>query len=100
VCPISIRKTARRIIGKAIAVTITEDIQEAAGPLQVCAGQISGCEAVVHAMRQVFESQRTEAVLLGLTIVPVLKSDGKKLNTSGRVHLHTGRGAKRKTQMI
>ena len=62
--PIGIGETVRRIIGKAIASTITEDIQEAAGPLQVCAGHISGCEAAVHAMRQVYESQQTEAVIL------------------------------------
>ena len=62
--PIGIGETARRVIGKDIAVTITEDIQEAAGPLQVCAGHISGCEAAVHAMSQVSESQQTEAVLL------------------------------------
>ena len=48
--PICIGETVRRIIGKAIATTITEDIQEAAGPLQVCAGHVSGCEAAVHAM--------------------------------------------------
>ena len=34
------------------------------GPLQVCAGHLAGCEAAVHAMRQVFESAETEAVLL------------------------------------
>ena len=62
--PIGIGEIVRRIIGKAIVTTITEDIQEAAGPLQVCAGHISGCEAAVHAMRQVYESQQTEAVIL------------------------------------
>ena len=62
--PIGIRETVRRIIGKAIALTIKEDIQEAAGLLQVCAGHISGCEAAVHAMRQVYDSQQTEAVIL------------------------------------
>ena len=61
---VGIGETVRRIIGKAIASTITEDIQEAAGPLQVCAGHISGCEAAVHAIRQVYESQQTEAVIL------------------------------------
>ena len=59
-----IGKTVQRIIGKAIAATITEDIQDSAGPLQVCAGHISGCEAAVHAMHRVYESRETEAVLL------------------------------------
>ena len=62
--PIGIGETVRRIIGKAITATITEDIQDSAGPLQVCAGHISGCEAAVHAMHRVYESRETEAVLL------------------------------------
>ena len=49
---------------EAIALTITEDIQEAVGPFQVCTGHISGCEAAVHAMHQAYESQQTEAVIL------------------------------------
>ena len=48
----------------AIATSISDDIQEAAGPLQVCAGHLSGCEAAVHAMHQIFESSNTEAVIL------------------------------------
>ena len=62
--PIGIGETVRRIIGKAITTTVTENIQEATGPLQVCAGHISGCEAAVHAMHQVYESPETEAVIL------------------------------------
>ena len=37
---------------------------QAAGPLQLCAGQDAGCEAVIHAMRHVFGEVNTEAVLL------------------------------------
>ena len=62
--PIGIGETARRIVGKAILITIRDDIQEAAGPLQLCAGQEAGCEAAVHAVRQMFESPDTEAVIL------------------------------------
>jgi len=40
------------------------EILEAAGPLQLCAGQDAGCEAAVHAMRHVFNEDDTEAVLL------------------------------------
>ena len=47
-----------------IATAISEDIQAAAGPLQVCAGHLAGCEAAVHAMRRVYESSETEAVIL------------------------------------
>ena len=59
--PIGIGETARRIIGKA---TIRDDIQEVAGPLQLCAGQEAGCEAAVHAVQQMFESPDAEAVIL------------------------------------
>ena len=62
--PIGVRETVRRVIGKAIATAISNDIQEAAGPLQVCAGHLSGCEAAVHAMHQVYQSSSTEAVIL------------------------------------
>ena len=62
--PIGIGEMVRRIIGKAIATTISDDIQAAAGPLQVCAGQVAGCEAAVHTMRQVFESPQSEAIIL------------------------------------
>ena len=62
--PIGIGETARRLMGKVIAKFLCDDIQEAAGPLQLCAGHKSGCESAVHAMRQVFESSETEAVIL------------------------------------
>ena len=62
--PIGIGEMVRRITGKAIATIISDDIQAAAGPLQVCAGHLAGCEAAVHSMRQVFESPQSEAVIL------------------------------------
>ena len=62
--PIGVGETARRIIGRAIAKAISDDIQEAAGPLQVCAGHLSGCEAAVSAMHKLFESPDTEAAIL------------------------------------
>ena len=62
--PIGIGEVARRIIGKAIVRTISNEIQEATGPLQTCAGHLSGCEAAVHAMHQVFENAEAEGVIL------------------------------------
>ena len=62
--PIGIGETIRRIIGKAISVVTREDVQEATGALQVCAGHLAGCESAVHAMRQISESPETEAVIL------------------------------------
>ena len=40
------------------------DIQEAAGSTQLCAGQISGTEAAIHAIHDSFHSAQCEAVLL------------------------------------
>lgn len=40
------------------------NLQDAAGSLQLRAGQIAGIEAAVHAMRKAFSREETEAVLL------------------------------------
>ena len=50
--PIGIGEVVRRIIGKVILTTIREEIQEAVGVLQVCAGHQAGSEAAIHAMRR------------------------------------------------
>ncbi len=61
---IGIGYTARRIIAKAILRVTRQDIQEVAGSVQLCAGQISGTEAAVHAACTLFNKDETEAVLL------------------------------------
>ena len=43
---------------------LRHDIQDAAGPLQVCAGQEGGCEAAVHAMRHFFDEDNVHGALL------------------------------------
>ena len=62
--PVGVGETVRRVIEKAIATAISNDIQEAAGTLQDCGGHLSGCEAAVHAMHRVCQSSSTEAVIL------------------------------------
>ena len=64
------------MIAKVVLSVIYDDIQVAAavaGPLQLCAGQLSGCEAAgqlfgceaaVHSMRNRFSSPDVEAVIL------------------------------------
>ena len=54
----------RRIIGKCVTKVTKQDIIEASGSLQVCAGQKSGSEAAIHAMHNIFEADNTDAVLL------------------------------------
>ena len=62
--PIGVAEVLRRIISKAILAIIGRDIKEAAGGVQLCVGQVSGCEAGVHAMRGIFNDEETEAILL------------------------------------
>ena len=41
-----------------------EDVRNSVGSLQLSAGQPAGCEAAIHAMKDLFESEETEGVLL------------------------------------
>ena len=62
--PIGIGEACRRIIAKTILNVIGPDVMEAAGPLQLCAGQDAGCEAAVHSIHQLYLEYDTEALLL------------------------------------
>ena len=62
--PIGVGEVLRRLIGKTIGWALKEDIQFAAGPLQAATGLQGGAEAAIHAMKNIFESQDTEAVIL------------------------------------
>lgn len=59
--PIGIGETSRRIIMKAVLYVVKQDVMDAAGCLQ---GQRAGCEAAVHAMRDIFADEGTEGILL------------------------------------
>ena len=52
----------RRMIAKAILTIAKTDIQDAAGSVQLCAGQISRIEAAVHAVDSLFQQENTEAI--------------------------------------
>ena len=56
--------TARCIMAKAVLIIIRGDIQNAAGALQLCRGQILGMEAAVHAVQESVQQDDTESVLL------------------------------------
>eukprot|EP00731_Ephydatia_muelleri_P001462 Em0001g1462a len=62
--PIGIGEAARRIIAKAILHVTREDIQQAAGSLQLCAGQMARAEAAIHGTNLAFHDQDSDAVLL------------------------------------
>ena len=62
--PIGIGESLRRLIGKVNAKYLENQVQTCVGPMQTCAGLKSGCEAAVHAMRNLYENEENEAVLL------------------------------------
>ena len=62
--PIGVGEVLRRLSGKLLIHVIKDDITEAAGPLQTCSGVKSGIEAAIHAIREKFEADSTEGVLL------------------------------------
>jgi hypothetical protein len=62
--PIGVGEILRRIIGKAVLGVINGDVQKAAGPLQLCAGEAAGVEAGIHAMRELFGSLENDGVFL------------------------------------
>ena len=61
--PIGIGETSRRIITKAVLTVTRGDVQDAAGSVQLCAGQIAGVEAAVHAVQKSFRQDEREAAL-------------------------------------
>ena len=61
--PIVVGEVLRRIAGKVIMI-FKKDITDAAGPLQLSAGQEAGAEAAIHPMRDIFANEDTEAFLL------------------------------------
>ena len=64
-CPgVGVGEVPRRIIAEAILSLFLLDIQDAAGPLQVCAGKEGGCEAAVHGMHQFSAEQDVQGSLL------------------------------------
>ena len=62
--PIGICESVRRIIAKAVLSITRDDVLESSGVLQLCAGQIGGMEAAVHAVRAWFHEDVTEGILL------------------------------------
>ena len=60
----SVRQLSGYLVKQLPLLYIKDEIQDAAGPLQVCVGNKSSCEAAVHDMRQVYEAEVTDSTLL------------------------------------
>ena len=62
--PIGVGEVLRRIVGKSIAWSLKKEVQLAAGPLQMSTGLQGGAEAAIHAMKEIFCLDTTDAVVL------------------------------------
>ena len=61
--PIGIGEVCRRLIGKSVLSVIKPDILDVTGCQQLCAGQKSSCEVIVHCVRELYDSEEVEEVL-------------------------------------
>ena len=61
--PIGVGEVLRRISGKIVMSVTKEDVIKASSRAQMC-GRKAGSEAAIHAMKELFEMEESEAVLL------------------------------------
>ena len=64
ISPIGVGEVLGRIVCKMVSWHVKEEVKDVAGLLQTCAGHSAGAESAVHAMREIFEDEHTDAVLL------------------------------------
>ena len=62
--PIGIGEVLRRIISKAATRILKKDIQQGAGNVQTCTGVECGIEAAIHAVRETFNEDSSEGLML------------------------------------
>ena len=61
--PVGVGEVLRRIAGKIVMSIMREDVVNASSKAQMC-GRKAGSEAAIHAMKELFEREQSEAVLL------------------------------------
>ena len=62
--PIGVGEVLRRISAKVVMSIVKEDVITSCSKVQMCSGQAAGSEAVIHSMREMFENEESEAILL------------------------------------
>ena len=61
--PIGIGEVLLRTIGKIVISVVKKEVVQAAGLLQVCAGQVAGMESAIHSIVNLLESDNSATVL-------------------------------------
>ena len=72
--PIGVGEVLRRIAGKVVMSVIREDVKESCSEVQMCAGHEAGCEAAIDAMKEMYENEESEAVLLVVLLLNAFNS--------------------------
>ena len=62
--PIGVGEVMQRIMGKCVMHVTKPEFIDASGSLQVCVGHKSRSEVAIYAIRNIFEADETDAVLL------------------------------------
>ena len=62
--PIGVGEVLRWIAGEMVMYIVKKDVLKSPSKIQMCSGQDSGSEAVIHAVRVLFDKKAAEAVLL------------------------------------
>ena len=75
--PIGVGEVLRRIAGKVIMSVIKNDITKAVGNLQLCGGQEAGCEAAIHAMRDILAQTKLKQFYLSMQKTHLIPSTDK-----------------------
>ena len=61
--PISVGECLRRLIGRAVVRCTKMDILRVIGDQQLCVSHMAGCEAAIHTLTDIFETEECEAML-------------------------------------
>ena len=84
--PIGVGEVIRRVIGKAILSVVKSEVVNVTGCSQLCTGINSACEAIVSTVRNVFECNGAEGVLL-VDATNAFNSLNRKLALRNILHL-------------
>ena len=85
--PIGIGEVCRRLIGKTVLSVIKHDIVEAAGLLQLCAGQSSACEAISYTIKRLYDSSSNSDGLLFVDASNAFNALNRELAVRNNLHL-------------
>ena len=70
--PIGVGEVLRRLMGKVMMNTFSEDVTTASSDAQMC-GRSSGSEVAIHAMRRMFQHENSDTIIIIITFILLKK---------------------------